>query len=92
MSGFGTLWRIRTRKHIRTARSIPRSSGLSGPAHRDQETVHLEVEEQRLKERRFLHEQRRAIQHLLNAGRRWKSCFSQRSGGKSGRASWWDWG
>jgi hypothetical protein len=66
-SGFGALWRIRTRKHIRTTRSIPTSSGTrAGDVYWDQETERLEVEEERLEERRTLHEQRRAIQRLLD--------------------------
>lgn len=68
---FGALWRIRTRKHIRTTRSIPTGSGARGGAvYRDQETERLALEEERLKERRTLHEQRRAIQRLLDAYRR----------------------
>lgn len=71
MSGFGALWRIRTRKHIRTVRSIPTSSGRRGEtAARDQETERLALEEERLKGRRALHGQRRAIQRLLDAHRR----------------------
>jgi hypothetical protein len=70
MSGFGALWRIRTRKHIRTVRSIPTSTGPSGTVYRDQETERLALEEERLKERHMLHEQRRAIQRLLDAYRR----------------------
>ena len=66
MSGFGTLWRIRTRKHIRTVRSIPTSTGSSGSVYRDQETARLRVEEERLKARQDEHEKRRAIQRLLN--------------------------
>jgi len=69
MGGFGALWRIRTRKHIRTVRSIPTSTGPSGSAYRDRETVLLKVEEERLKEHRLLHGGRRAIQRLLDAGR-----------------------
>jgi len=71
MSGFGTLWRIRTRKHIRTVRSIPTSTGRRGETvDRDQETAHLRVEEEQLKERCALQKQRRAIQRLLDAYRR----------------------
>ncbi len=64
--GFGALWRIRTRKHIRTMRSIPTSTGSSGTVYRDQETTHLGVEEERLKVRRAEHEKRLAIQRLLH--------------------------
>ena len=67
MGGFGALWRIRTRKHIRTVRSTPTSTGSS---HRERETALLRVEEERLQDRRRLHEHRRAIQRLLDAGRR----------------------
>jgi len=70
MSGFGALWRVRTRKHIRTMRSIPTSTGPSGAICRGQETACLRVEEEQLEERRALHEQRRAIQRLLHAHRR----------------------
>ena len=66
MSGFGALWRIRTRKHIRTMHSIPTSTGSSGSVYRDQETARLGVEEERLKARLAEHEKRRAIQRLLN--------------------------
>ena len=61
MSGFGALWRIRTRKHIRTLRSIPTSTG---PARADwpkhQETELRMLEEERLKARQAEHENRRA--------------------------------
>ena len=70
MSGFGASWRIRTRKHIRTRHSIPTSTGPDRTVHRDQETARLRVEEEQLEERRALHEQRRAIQRLLDAYRR----------------------
>jgi hypothetical protein len=60
MSGFGALWRIWTRKHIRTRRSIPTSTGPARAAWpRLQETELLMLEEERLKARRQLHEQRR---------------------------------
>jgi len=61
MSGFGTLWRIRTRKHIRTVRSIPTSTGPGRAAWpRFQETELRMLEEERLKARRAEHEKRRA--------------------------------
>jgi len=60
MSGFGTLWRIRTRKHIRTRRSIPSSTGPGRATWpRQQETELLVLEEERLTARQQLHEQRR---------------------------------
>lgn len=60
MSGFGTLWRVRTRKHIRTVRSIPTSTGRRGmTVDRDQETERMRLEEDRLQARRRLHEERR---------------------------------
>jgi len=60
MSGFGALWRTRTRKHIRTMRSIPTSTGPG----RDlwpglQETEQQSREAERLQARQRLHEQRR---------------------------------
>jgi len=70
MSGFGALWRIRRRKHIRAMRSISTSTGPRGTVHRDQETARLSVEEERLKARRAEHENRRAINRLLRALRR----------------------
>ena len=70
MSGFGALRRIRTRKHMRTVRSIRTSTGRQGgTVHRDQETERLTLEEEQLKERCALHEQRRAVQRLLDADR-----------------------
>ena len=53
MSDFGTLWRIRTREHIRTRRSIPTST-RPGRAlwPRLQETEKLKMESERLKVRR----------------------------------------
>ena len=61
MNGFGALWRIRTRKRIRTRRSVPTSTGPARAAWpRLQETEFLTLEEQRLEARRRLHEQRRA--------------------------------
>ena len=69
-SGFGALWRIRTRKHIRSFRSIPTSTGPGGAVYRDQETARVRVGEEQLEERPTLHEQRRAIQRLLDAHRK----------------------
>jgi len=64
MSGFGGLQRIRTRKHIRTIRSIPTSTDPSWSVDRGQETACLGEEEARLKVRRTEHERRRSIQWL----------------------------
>lgn len=61
MSGFGALWCIRTRKHIRTMRSIPTSIGPARATWpRLQETELLTLEEERLQARQRLHERRRA--------------------------------
>ncbi|HBY99590.1 MAG: hypothetical protein M5U01_33010 [Ardenticatenaceae bacterium] len=59
MSGFGALWRIRTRKHIRTMRSVPASTG-PGRAHwpRLQEAEQSAREAARLRARQRLHQQR----------------------------------
>ena len=59
MSGFGALWRIRTRRHIRTMRSI---HTITGPGRdtwpRVQETERQSREEARLQTRRRVHERR----------------------------------
>ena len=59
MNGFGTLWRIRTRRHIRTMRSI---QTVIGPGRdmwpRVQETERQSREEARLQARRRVHERR----------------------------------
>ncbi len=61
MSGFGVLWRIQTRKHIRTRRSLfTSSSSARARWPRLQETESLLWELKRLRARRHLHEQRRA--------------------------------
>jgi hypothetical protein len=66
MNGFGALWRIPTRKHIRTKRSVPTSTGPARAAWpRRQETEFLTLEEQRLQARQRLHEQRRACRAQL---------------------------
>lgn len=61
MSGFGILWRIRTRKHIRTMHSVPASTG-PGRARwpRVQEGERIAREMARLRARRRLHERRTA--------------------------------
>ncbi len=60
MSGFGDLWRVRTRKHIRTMRSIFSSTGPDRATWpRLQETEAIRLEEKRLKARWQLHKQRR---------------------------------
>jgi hypothetical protein len=59
MNGFGALWRIRTRNHIRTRHSIPTSAGPARAAWpRLQETEHLKLEKKRLEARQRLHEHR----------------------------------
>ena len=66
MNGFGALWRIRTRNHIRTRRSIPTSTRPAQAAWpRLQETEFLTLEEQRLEARQRLHEHRQACGVLL---------------------------
>ena len=63
MSGFGALGRAPTGKHIRTSRSIRTSTG-PGQVHwlatRDVEATRIQLEQERLKARRRLHEQRQA--------------------------------
>ena len=66
MSGFGTLWRIRTRKHVRTSNSVPistRPARATWP--RLQETELLTLQGKRLEARQRLHEQRRACKASL---------------------------
>jgi hypothetical protein len=59
MSGFGTLWRTRTRKHIRTRHSIPTNTGSGRSLWPGmQETEYQRRETERLQARRRLHEQR----------------------------------
>jgi hypothetical protein len=66
MNGFGTLWRTRTRKHIRTRCSIPSSTGPARAAWpRLREAESLRLEEERLKARQGLHKQRRACRAQL---------------------------
>ncbi len=61
MGGFGTLWRIRTRKHMRTHRSLFTSTGSARARWpRLQETESLLWELKRLRARRQLHAPRRA--------------------------------
>jgi hypothetical protein len=61
MNGFGALWRIRTRKHIRTRRSIRTSTGPARAAWpRLQETELRMLEEKRLEARQAEHKNRRA--------------------------------
>ncbi len=66
MSGFGALWRIQTRKHIRTRHSIRTSTGPARAAWpRLQETESLILEKQRSAARQRLHEKRRACRTSL---------------------------
>jgi hypothetical protein len=61
MSGFGALWRVRTRKHTRTRHSIRTSTRPARAAWpRLQETESLILEKQRSEARQRFHEQRRA--------------------------------
>jgi hypothetical protein len=62
MNGFGGLWRIRTRKHIRTMRSLRVHTG-SGRAlwPKLQESERQKSEMKRLQKRRQLHAQRWAL-------------------------------
>lgn len=61
MSGFDTLWNIRTHRHIRTARSILKNTGSGRAAWpRLRETEWQRWEAERLQARRRLHERRRA--------------------------------
>jgi hypothetical protein len=66
MNSFGALWRVRTRKHIRTRHSIPTSTEPGRAAWpRLRETEHLMLEEERLQTCRTLHERRRACEVSL---------------------------
>ncbi len=66
MSGFGTLWRIRTRKHIRSMRSIPTNLGPDRALWlRPQEIERQRRKEKRQQARQRLHEQRRACKASL---------------------------
>ena len=61
MSGFGTLWRIRTGKNIRSQRSVATGTSSSAAAWpRSQETEQLRLEAERLQARRRLHQRRQA--------------------------------
>ena len=71
MSGFGALWRIRTRRSIRTARSVPTATGRGrGTWPGVQETAQLMAEEVQLEARRAQHERRLAVRRLLDEARR----------------------
>jgi hypothetical protein len=63
INGFGALWRIPTRRHARTMRSIFTNTG---PGHalwpRLQDTERQRLELKRLRARRRLHEQRRFVE------------------------------
>jgi hypothetical protein len=62
MNGFGDLWRIRTRKHIRTMRSLRTQTGSARALWpRLQESERQKVEMERLRKRRRLHAQRWAL-------------------------------
>ena len=57
MSSFGSLWRVKTRQHIRTMKSIATSTG---PDLATLYATHRRSECSRLKARRRLHTQREA--------------------------------
>ncbi len=62
-NGFGALYRVKTRKHLRTSRSVRASTGpgqIHWPETRDVETATLNLQDARLKRWRRLHEERRA--------------------------------
>ena len=62
-SGFGALYRVKTRKHLHTSCSVRSSTGpgqLHWPVTRDVETANLRLADACLKEWRGLHEERRA--------------------------------
>jgi hypothetical protein len=66
MNSFGALWRVRTRKHIRTRHSIRTSTGPARAAWpRLQETECMMQEEKRLGVRQRLHEHRRGCRAQL---------------------------
>ena len=62
MSSFGSLWRVKTRQHIRTMNSIATSTG---PDLATLYTAHRRSEFSRLKARRRLHTQREAGQAVV---------------------------
>jgi hypothetical protein len=69
MNGFGTMWRIPTHKHIRTMRSISKSTTEGRSLWpRLQETEHRQREVKRLRARRQFHERRAACRTPL----RWR--------------------
>jgi hypothetical protein len=62
INGFGSLWRVRTRKHIRTMRSLRTQTGSARALWpRLQESERQKVEMERLRKRRHLHAQRWAL-------------------------------
>ena len=62
-NGFGALYRVKTRQHLRTSGSIRTSTGpgqLHWPETRDVETASLKLADACLKQWRRRHEERRA--------------------------------
>ena len=62
-NGFGALYRVRTRKHLRTSRSIRTSTGpgqIHWPVTRDVEAATLKLQDSRLKRWRRQHKEQRA--------------------------------
>ena len=57
MSSFGSLWRVKTRKHIRTMNSI---STATGPVLATLDEARRRREFSRLRARRWLHQRREA--------------------------------
>ena len=57
MSSFGSLWRVKTRQHIRTMNSI---STTTGPVLATPYAARRRRESSRLRARRWLHERREA--------------------------------
>jgi hypothetical protein len=62
MSSFGSLWRVKTRQHIRTMNSI---ATTTGPALATLAEAHRRRETRRLKARRLFHAQREAGKAVL---------------------------
>ena len=62
-NGFGSLYRAKTRKHLRTSRSVRTSTGAGSylwPEIRDVETATLKLQDARLKRWQRQHEEQRA--------------------------------
>ena len=62
-NGFGSLYRAKTRKHLRTSRSVRTHTGpgqIHWPVTREVEAAGLKMSDARLRRWRRLHEERRA--------------------------------